>query len=142
MLETLAKSSLYCFVSTKIAQFSPDMHTYFEHLPIVYLLYAGEANNDLSNYWVFTDAGFRRLLERTGWEILDYMCYGNLTRSDPASPSGDERTICLEPVMNLPTGADFMRTDAQSALQHGASWIGHCNAGSKHALVKNRLFER
>ena len=40
-------------------------------------------------------AGLRRILHRTGWDVLDYMSVGNTTQSDPASPGGDERAVCL-----------------------------------------------
>lgn len=108
-LETLAKSCEYCLISTRIAKFSthnaeydtrltkpiPGKRTDFSHLPIAYLLDEREANNDSTNYWIFSDTGLRRILERTGWDICDFMTVGNTANSDPASAEGDERAFCL-----------------------------------------------
>jgi len=74
---------------------SPDQKVSFGNLPIAYLLAHDESNNDSTNYWVFSDTGFKRILFRTGWEICDYMTTGNTVNSDPATPEGDERAFCL-----------------------------------------------
>lgn len=108
-LEALAKASKYCLISTRIAKFNvrdtkfdtrlakllPDKRTDFSHLPVAYLLDEKEANNDSTNFWIFSDAGLRRILERTGWSICDYITVGNTINSDPASAEGDERAFCL-----------------------------------------------
>ena len=64
-------------------------------LPVAYLLDPTECNNDNTNYWIFSEAGLRRILSRTGWDILDFITLGNDRDSDPASPKGDERAFCL-----------------------------------------------
>jgi tRNA (mo5U34)-methyltransferase len=64
-------------------------------IPVAYLLDDREANNDATNFWIFSDAGFRRVRARTGWQIVDYITLGNTTDSDPASADGDERAFCL-----------------------------------------------
>ncbi len=108
-LEALAKASKYCVISTRIAKFgtrnaeydtrsatlSPDQRTDFSHLPIAYLLDELEANKDSTNYWIFSEAGLRRILKRTGWDICDLMTVGNVANSDPASAEGDARAFCL-----------------------------------------------
>lgn len=94
-LETLAAHALYCVMSTRVARFAADRRTRIHDLPVAYLLDPGEANQDWTNYWVFSAAGLKRLIERTGWRILDFLCTGNTTRSDPASWEGDERAFCL-----------------------------------------------
>ncbi len=108
-METLGKAARYCLISTRIAKFnvsktkpagrfaafSPDKRTNLKDLPVAYLLDEAEANNDSTNYWIFSDAGLRRLLQRTNWDICDYMTAGNTTDSDPASADGDERAFCL-----------------------------------------------
>ncbi len=109
ILETLAKSASYCLVSTRIAKFNKraakldtrfaklffDERTQLSELPVAYLLDEGEANHDSTNYWIFSEAGLRRILKRTGWEVCNYMTVGNTSDSDPASPEGDERAFCL-----------------------------------------------
>jgi len=108
-LEALAKAARYALISTRIAKFnvsetkpaariaafSADKRTNLKDLPVAYLLDELEANNDSTNYWIFSDAGLRRLLKRTNWDICDYMTVGNTTNSDPASTDGDERAFCL-----------------------------------------------
>jgi len=108
-LEALSKSARYALISTRIARFSRPAtevekttaklsqsdRVDFRNVPAAYLLDEMEANNDPTNYWIFSDAGLRRILKRTGWEILDYMTVGNTTDSDPATAQGDERAFCL-----------------------------------------------
>jgi len=94
-LESLARSSRYLLLSTRIAQLSPDRKTSFAHLPMAYLVHETETNNDATNYWIFSDAGLRRIIERAGWEILDYLRVGATEGSDPVSPDRDERAFCL-----------------------------------------------
>ena len=91
----MAKVSKHALISTRIARYAPDGKSKIEHLPAAYLVHASECNNDATNYWIFSDTGLKRILDRTGWEILDYMRYGNLEKSDPASNEGDERAFLL-----------------------------------------------
>lgn len=77
------------------AELSHSDRVDFRNIPVAYLLDDLESNNDPTNYWIFSDAGLRRILKRTGWEILDYITVGNTTDSDPASAQGDERAFCL-----------------------------------------------
>ena len=109
VLEALSKAARYCLIATRIArfnrstteiektpaEFSQNERVDLGNIPVAYLLDEVEANNDPSNYWIFSDAGLRRILKRTGWEILDYITVGNTTDSDPASAQGDERAYCL-----------------------------------------------
>lgn len=95
VLESLAKVTRYALISTRIAQYSPDLKTRFAEFPVGYLLHSTEANNDATNFWIFSDAGLRRILERTGWKIVDYMTAGNTNKSDPASSESDERAFAL-----------------------------------------------
>ncbi len=94
-LEALAKSARYCFISTRIARFAPDKRTELAGLPVAYLLDPLEANNDATNYWIFSEAGLRRLLQRAGWDVCQLLTLGNTVDSDPASAAGDERAFCL-----------------------------------------------
>ena len=66
-----------------------------EHLPLAYLLGPAECNNDATNYWIFSDAGLRRILDRTGWQIEDYLIDGATEVADPFSAEGDARAFCL-----------------------------------------------
>lgn len=109
VLEALSKAARYCLISTRITRFntpraeakkttaelSRNDRVDLSNISVAYLLDDLEANNDATNYWIFSDAGLRRILKRTGWEILDYLTVGNTTDSDPGSAQGDERAYCL-----------------------------------------------
>ena len=95
ILEQMSKLSKYCFLSTRITKFAPDKKTNLSDFSLAYLVDETETNNDPTNYWIFTQTGLRRLLKRTGWDIVDYISAGNKKTSDPATLEGDERSFCL-----------------------------------------------
>lgn len=108
-LEALSKSARFCLISTRIARFNkravesenesaklnPSDRVELRNIPVAYLLDDREANNDATNFWIFSDAGFRRIMARTGSQIVDYITLGDTTDSDPASAKEDERAFCL-----------------------------------------------
>jgi hypothetical protein len=106
-LEALAEHAQHAVISTRVARYNvahgaearDDRESVarvrLQPLPVAYLLDATECNNDATNYWIFSEAGLRRILARTGWDILDFTTLGNDRDSDPASPEGDERAFCL-----------------------------------------------
>lgn len=94
VLETLAGRGELCFVSTRVARLAPD-GTPIHGLPVAYLLDPSEANNDDTNYWIFSETGLRRLFDRTGWEVLDLTTVGCQDGSDPRDPERDERAFAL-----------------------------------------------
>ena len=95
ILETLSKRGTYCLLSTRIAKFSPDKKTNLSNIPVAYLVDPQESNNDSTNYWMFSKKGLERIINRTGWDICDFITVGNTINSDPASKEGDERAFCL-----------------------------------------------
>jgi hypothetical protein len=95
VLETLARATRWCLLSTRVTRFAGEPRVDIHHLPVAYLLDPEECNNDSTNYWIFTEAGLRRLVARAGWDVADYVSLGNTTASDPASPEGDERAFVL-----------------------------------------------
>ena len=104
-LESLARTSRHALISTRVARFNRSAalpgtdvnpsRVEIAKIPVGYLVDTYETSNDPTNYWMFSDAGLRRILNRTGWDILDYMTVGNRLDSDPASNDGDERAFCL-----------------------------------------------
>jgi tRNA (mo5U34)-methyltransferase len=94
VLETLSHRTRYCLLSTRVARFSPDKVN-LSDIPVAYLVDERELNNDPSNYWVFSHAGLKRLLSRTGWEICSDMYFGNTAESDPRHLEKDERAFLL-----------------------------------------------
>lgn len=97
VLENLAKRSKHAIVSTRIARHMPrkDRGRNVASVPLAYLLDAGEANGDATNYWIFSDAGLKRIFSRTGWDVLDYMTVGDTRTSNPIDNDRDERAFAL-----------------------------------------------
>ena len=94
VLESLARHARYCLLSTRVAQVTMN-GARIDREPVAYLLDPREANNDPTNYWVFSEGGFRRILDRTGWDILDFITTGCDQGSNPASGDRDQRAFCL-----------------------------------------------
>ncbi len=94
-LETLVTRSEYCILSTRVTRFAPDKTADLSGLPVAYLVNETETNNDSTNYWIFTNLGLKRLIERSGWRVIDYASVGNASASDPITAEGDERAFCL-----------------------------------------------
>lgn len=91
VLETLARHSRYCFLSTRIARRSADGKVKLERAPVAYLLSPEECNNDPTNYWIFSAPGLIRLAERCGWTVKATYRAGDTKRSNPSSDKHDER---------------------------------------------------
>lgn len=94
VMERLARTTPTCFFSTKVARQTADGRPLSAY-PLAYLLAPDECNNDATNFWVFSEAGLKRLFERTGWSVAAYGSTGNATASTPADPDKDERAFCL-----------------------------------------------
>ncbi len=67
-LATLSRHVSYLLFSTYIANTIPGQDLDVREIPMAYLVDDDELNNDSTNYWVFSEAGLRRLLKRTHWE--------------------------------------------------------------------------
>ncbi len=94
LLETLSRHARHCLLSTRIARRTPS-GTGIASEPVAYLLDPYEANSDASNFWVFSEAGLRRLLARTGWDVIEFASTGCRSGSNPSDPARDERAFCL-----------------------------------------------
>ncbi len=92
-LERLAQKSDYCVVSTRIARKLPGGMDVGD-APVAYLLDPDELNGDNSNFWIFTEAGLRRLLRRSHWRVDRLLSFGDRVESDPTSER-DERAFCF-----------------------------------------------
>ena len=95
VLETLAAHARYAVISTRIARYTPDSRLHIRDAPVAYLLDGRESNADTTNFWIFSEAGLKRLLARTNWGICRFVTLGNTESSDPATGEGDERAFCL-----------------------------------------------
>jgi 2-polyprenyl-3-methyl-5-hydroxy-6-metoxy-1,4-benzoquinol methylase len=94
ILERLAHVARYCFLSTRIARQTAD-GAQLSNYPVAYLLGPEECNNDKTNFWIFSEEGLKRLIHRTGWNILAFTTIGDTSRSMPADPNHDERAVCI-----------------------------------------------
>jgi hypothetical protein len=106
-LEALAAHAQHAVISTRIARFNLPQtgqrgkdgvnaeRIGMRSVPVAYLLDPTECNNDHTNYWILSEAGLRRLLDRTGWDVLAFATFGNTVDSDPARAEGDERAFAL-----------------------------------------------
>jgi tRNA (mo5U34)-methyltransferase len=94
LLESLTRVTKYCFVSTRIAKQTADGQPLSPY-PVAYLLGPRECNNDATNFWIFSDHGLKRLIDRTGWKLLSYVTIGDTISSTPADLDHDERAFCL-----------------------------------------------
>lgn len=94
LLETVSRHAQQALISTRLARRIPGLQPSAKDVPMAYLLGADELNADESNFWIFTEAGFRRMLARTNWHIGDYMTIGDRKDSDPVSLEHDERVFC------------------------------------------------
>jgi tRNA (mo5U34)-methyltransferase len=95
LLETASKHARHAIMSTRLARRMPGLPGDARNVSIAYLLGADELNADDSNFWIFTEASFRRVLERTNWHIRDYMTMGDTAASDPIHADHDERVFCF-----------------------------------------------
>jgi SAM-dependent methyltransferase len=93
-LEALAERASYCVVSTRIAQRTPSGLPIGEE-PVAYLLGPREANNDPTNFWIFSRAGLLRLVRRAGWSVESELRLGCLSESNPVDAEADERIFLL-----------------------------------------------
>jgi tRNA (mo5U34)-methyltransferase len=94
VLESLARLTKYCFLSTRIAKQTPDGSPLAPY-PLAYLVGPQECNDDDTNFWIFSDQGLKRLIDRTGWNLLGYLTIGDTRNSTPADRDRDERAFCL-----------------------------------------------
>jgi tRNA (mo5U34)-methyltransferase len=95
VLENLAKCSKYVLLSTKIFKYIPGVESPLGENSLAYLLDPTECNGDNTNYWIFSETGLRRLVERCGFEVVLFDVYGAKETAEPASMEHDGRAFCL-----------------------------------------------
>jgi tRNA (mo5U34)-methyltransferase len=94
-LESLARHVHWCVLSTRVFQTTTDRAHHLGQVPVAYLADPDETNGDATDYWMFTVAGLRRLVIRSGWTVARWCSVGCQVDSDPASSDRDERAFCL-----------------------------------------------
>jgi tRNA (mo5U34)-methyltransferase len=93
-LERFAQVADHMLLSTRIARFDPS-GLEIRDSSVAYLVGPDECNNDATNFWIFSEAGLRKILARTGWEILDWRAVGDTEASNPSDMARDERVFAL-----------------------------------------------
>jgi len=101
-LDTLARVTRHCVISTKVMRYLARRPMFgrrrrmdVSEVPVAYLLDTYEvAPDDPTNYWVYSEALWRRMVARSGWTVLDYRAVGNVGHSLPAGVP-EERAWCL-----------------------------------------------
>jgi tRNA (mo5U34)-methyltransferase len=120
VLEALARASRHIFLSTRIASLSPDRKTNFGSLPIAYLVEEDELNNDNSNFWIFSENALKRVVRRSGWDVLHYSTIGPANAADPVTPAGDARAFILARSMLAAPASTFRLVRGWHELEHKA----------------------
>ena len=82
-------------MSTRVAKCFPSVNGVVTQSSAAYLLDPTECNDDNTNYWIFSDAGLRRIVDRTGWQVRAYLHAEEVSRSNPVDATRDERAYCL-----------------------------------------------
>jgi hypothetical protein len=95
VMDKLARHTHYAFVSTRVARRTTDGAVELANAPVAYLLAPDECNNDATNWWIFSVPGLKRLFDRAGWDIVDFITVGDTTASNPSEPNHDERAFAL-----------------------------------------------
>lgn len=96
-LESIRKISRFCILGTWLMSYLPDNITRMRDVSVAYFLGPGELNNDASNYWIFSDSSFRRLVERAGFSIVaSTSAFGREDKiSNPVDTNYGERGFLL-----------------------------------------------
>lgn len=94
-MERLAQHTQYLILSTRIARSFTRYGADMSEVSAAYLVSPTEANNDATNYWMFTKAGLERLCDRTGWDILSWRQLGDTLMSNPMDNDRDERAFAI-----------------------------------------------
>ena len=145
-LEMLARQCDYCILSTRIADTLPGQPVNLREAPIAYLLDEDELNADDTNYWIFSEAGLRRLVKRTRWQICDMHIAGARGASDPTSLDRDQRVWCLLKSRYYSLAGIELLAGWHSAEAAGWRWTeqrfsARLDAGSKRtARIEMRFF--
>lgn len=94
VLEKLARHARHAILSTRVAQ-ETTRGTAMAKEPVAYLLSPAETNHDPTNYWIFSETGLKRLLDRTGWDVCASQYTGCSHGSNPTDQRKDQRAFFM-----------------------------------------------
>jgi tRNA (mo5U34)-methyltransferase len=90
-LETIGRHTDHMIFSTRVCRHYRYGSADISDAALAYLLGPVEANNDATNYWIFTVEGLMRIFERTGWRLVAGYTVGDTAASNPQDQNADER---------------------------------------------------
>jgi tRNA (mo5U34)-methyltransferase len=126
VLEALAAQTTYCLLSTAITRSAPDGQTEVNHLPVAFLAGRDGLRGDETNYWIFSEAGLRTLVDRCGWEVCDWLVVGD-EGSVLWNTQRDERVFCLLRSRGFQRAGVTQLVDGWHVLENGAwRWTARC----------------
>ncbi len=94
-LEQLAGVSRQMLLSTRVIRFTGATGQEVSGVPVAYLVAPDECNNDATNFWLFSETGLHQIVSRAGWEVTEYITYGDKEQSNPQDNEHDQRAFML-----------------------------------------------
>jgi tRNA (mo5U34)-methyltransferase len=120
VLEAMARHSRHIFLSTRIASTTPDRKLSFGAQPMAYLVDEDELNDDPTNFWIFSEPGLKRLVQRSGWTVRHYTTVGaDPNSADPVTKAGDVRAYILAESRVAAPAYGFHLERGWHRLEHG-----------------------
>jgi tRNA (mo5U34)-methyltransferase len=119
VLEKLAAGTRYCLLSTAITRTTPDGMTAVDGLPLAFLMGREGLLGDETNYWIFSEAGLRTLVDRTGWDVCAWRVVEDDEHAAGDGPR-DERVLCLLRSRAFAERAVTQLVDGWHVLENGA----------------------
>jgi hypothetical protein len=93
------------------------------HEPLAYLLDHREANDDATNFWIFSPAGLRRLAKRTGWRVIGDTLVGCTRHPNPVDPDKDGRMFMFLESQRLSIPAEVKLLDGWTEVtEFNSAW--------------------
>ena len=120
VLETLARNVRHLYMSTRIASRTPDRKLGFGAYPLAYLVDDRELNDDPTNFWIFSEEALKRVIRRSGWNVVRSFTAGP-AESDPVTSEGDARAFVLAESRLCGNQPGFQLGLGWHELEHGAS---------------------
>lgn len=119
-LETLVRNARWLYMSTRIAAWTPDRKLNFGTAPLAYLVDDRELNDDPTNFWIFSEAGLRRLVRRAGWSVLKQFTLG--APAEEADPVNQDARAFLLLESRLAKASGLTLGRGWHELEYGARW--------------------
>lgn len=124
-----------------LTEYAPGLYESLSGASVAYLADVYNINCDSTNYWVFSDTGFRCLLKRANWEVCDYLLIGG--QSGLAGAIGGQRAFCIAKSMFADDGVRVLLGNGWHAPEDaGWRWTAQhfsIRAETRNAALPHRL---